>query len=211
MSEDVTIRCSCGALRGVAHGVSASSGNRTVCYCDDCQSFPHFLERADEVLDANGGSDIFQTSPARIEFTQGADQLACVRLTAGGLLRWHTACCKTAIGNTPASNGIPFVGLIHTCMDHVADGRSRDEALGPIRNRVNARFAKGDLSGVEASQKAASFSMLSRLLPLIVMGRLRGEHKHSPFFDPVTGAPRATPRVLTSEELRSVEAARDAG
>ncbi len=209
MPNDVTIRCSCGALRGVARGASASAGNRTVCYCDDCQSFSHFLGRADDVLDANGGSDIFQTSSARVELTQGADRLACVRLTARGLLRWHTTCCNTAVGNTPASRGLPFVGLIHTCMDHATDGQSRDEALGPVRNRVNARFAKGDLSGVDGDQKF-SFSLLFRLAPPMLMGRLRGEHTRGPFFDPATGQPRATPRVLTEEELRSVEAARDA-
>ena len=52
MKVDVPIRCSCGALQGYARGISRKSGRRMACYCDDCQSFAHFLGRADEVLDA---------------------------------------------------------------------------------------------------------------------------------------------------------------
>jgi hypothetical protein len=91
MTVDVPIRCSCGALRGFARGVSRNNGRRLACYCDDCQSFAHFLGRADDVLDAHGGTDVFSMTLAHLEITEGADQLACVRLTAGGMFRWYTA------------------------------------------------------------------------------------------------------------------------
>ncbi len=81
MPTDLPIRCSCGALRGIARGVSAKRGNRIVCYCDDCQSFAYFLEHPDRILDSHGGTDIFQMSPARLEISEGADQLVCMRLT----------------------------------------------------------------------------------------------------------------------------------
>ena len=64
---DVPIRCGCGALRGMLRSVTPSSGNRCVCYCDDCQSFAYYLGRADTILDARGGTDIFQTASGRIE------------------------------------------------------------------------------------------------------------------------------------------------
>ncbi len=207
MTVDVPIRCSCGTLRGVARGVSSQNGNRLVCYCDDCQSFAHFLGRADQVLDAHGGTDIFQTTPAHLEISEGADRLACMRLTAGGLLRWYADCCKTPIGNTPNSRRVPFVGVVHSCMDHAADTRSRDDALGAIRARVNGRFAKGDLSRLDAHPKAPA-SML-RLVPLILLAWLRGESSPSPFFDAQTGKPRVEPRILSEAELREVIAARD--
>ena len=208
MPTDVTIRCSCGQLRGVARGLSSSAGNRSVCYCDDCQSFAYFLDRPSEMLDGHGGTDIFQTSPARIEFRQGADQIACVRLTEKGLLRWHTRCCNTAIGNTPPIYGLPFVGLIHTCMDHEADSQSSEDALGPVRNRVNGRFAKGQLG--DSADGMNWLSVFFRLMPMIAIARLRGDQKRGPFFDPRTAEPRVTPRVLSEDELRSVETARDA-
>jgi hypothetical protein len=52
--------------------------------------------------------------------------------------------------------------------------------------------------------------MLFQMLSTLLMSRLRGDHKRSPFFDPDTGAPCVTPRVLSTEELQKVEAARDA-
>ena len=209
MPRDLSVRCSCGALRGVVRGVTGDSGNRVICYCDDCQSFAHFLGHPDQTLDTHGGTDIFQMSPAHLKITQGAERLACMRLTPGGLLRWYADCCKTPVGNTPASRHVPFVGLIHTFNDHASDGGSRGEALGPVRARVQARFAKGDRDALDANDRAP-LSLIFRFARMVLMARLRGEHARSPFSDDQTRVPIARPRVLTTEELCLVETARDA-
>ncbi len=206
---DLPIRCSCGVLRGRLRDVSRECGNRCVCYCDDCQSFAHFLERADEILDANGGTDIFQMSSGRLEFSEGLAQLACMRLTESGILRWYAACCKTAIGNTPNTSRVPFIGLIHSCIDHAAEGRSRDETLGPIRMRGFGRFAKGDRSQLDAHDGAPSW-MGPRVNEILQQALEHGERNLSPFFDVGTDEPCVSPRILTAVELREVEAARDA-
>jgi len=212
MPPDVPIRCRCGNLRGVARALSPTTGNRVVCYCDDCQSFAHFLGRADEILDAHGGTDIFQTSPVRVEFDEGHEHLACMQLTPDGICRWYVSCCNTPVGNTAATSRLPFVGLVHTCLDHEAEGSSPDEQLGPVRNRVNARFARGDRSALEAlsAHEKAPASMLFRLLVMVAGARLRGDHKRSPFFD-ANREPIATPHVLSASELAAVETARDSG
>jgi hypothetical protein len=210
MPTDVPLRCACGALRGVARGLSPERGNRLVCYCDDCQSFAYFLGRAEEILDIHGGTDIFQMSPARIEFTEGVSNLACVRLTPRGLMRWYASCCNTPVGNTIASGRAPFLGSIHSCMDHAGNGRTRDAVLGPSRGGVNGRFARGERTDVDAHDKAP-LSMGLRLLTMMLRFRLGGDHKRSPFFDAAAGKPTALPRVLTDEELRQVESSRDAG
>ena len=137
MASDITIRCSCGGFEGRAHGLESSVGIRLVCYCDDCQAFPWALDAADRVLDAHGGSDIFQTSPARIEFTKGRENLACLRLSDKGLLRWYASCCNSPIGATLAMASVPFVALLHSAMEF---GGSPDAVLGPSRGGVNARF-----------------------------------------------------------------------
>jgi hypothetical protein len=205
MPADLPIRCSCGALRGVARGVSGDRGARVICYCDDCQAFAHFLERAAETLDRDGGTDIFGMSSARLEITAGADRLACMRLTPNGLLRWYARCCRTPIGNTFTSRQLPYVGLIHSCVDHSSDGRSRDEVLGPIRARLLTRFAKGSLGQADAHQRAP-VSLILRLLRITLAARLRGDHLRSPFFEAATGAPVSPPRVLTAAELAAVRA-----
>lgn len=219
MPTDVPIRCKCGEVRGVARGVSGQNGNRVVCYCNDCQYFAHFLaldvpatgagariESASEILDAHGGTDIFQMSPARLNITEGLDQLRCMRLTPKGLHRWYTGCCNTPVGNTLATRQIPFVGVIHRFMDPEAGGSSRDQALGPVRAGVNAKGARGDRAGLDAHDTAPP-SMLFRLLRLWTAARLRGEHLPSPFFDAQTGQLSVTPRILTGDELRAVVAA----
>ena len=202
MTVDVPIRCSCGALRGFARGVSRKNGRRVVCYCDDCQSFAHFLGREDEVLDAHGGTDVFSTTLAHLEITEGADQVACVRLTAGGMFRWYAACCRTPIGNTFPSPKSPFISVVHRCMDHAADVRSRDEAFGPLRIRANGRFATGDLSNLDI-HKRIPMSMLPIIL-MLFFAKLRGEHSPSPFFDAEAGEFRVVPQVLSETELREV-------
>src|SRR5690606_41392767 len=89
--RDLPIRCTCGTLRGVLRGISSARGNRGVCYCDDCQSFAHFLGRPAEILDEHGGTEVFQTSPARGELAGGDECPASMRLTLKVLLRWSAS------------------------------------------------------------------------------------------------------------------------
>jgi hypothetical protein len=207
MPTDIPIRCRCSALRGVLRSITSSNVNRVVCYCDDCQTFAHALGRA-EVLDPHGGSDIVQMSPARVEITAGAEQLACLQLREGGLARWHTRCCRTPIGNTLATSGTPFVGLIRGgCLD--ADpGGPTEAAIGPIRGRIQGRYARGDRSRLRANDGWSAWMML-RIAWIIATARLRGDQRRSPFFRP-TGEIAVAPRVLGAEELRAAESARDA-
>lgn len=46
----------------------------------DCQAFARFLERPD-VLDAAGGTDIFQMPPGRVKLTAGTDAVRCLSLS----------------------------------------------------------------------------------------------------------------------------------
>jgi hypothetical protein len=111
MPSDLAVRCTCGALRGVVRDVSPGRGNHVVCYCDDCQTFARFLERAEGVLDAHGGTEIFQTSAAARDL-DGTDRLACMRLTPRGLLAGTPRAAARPIGNTLATRQVPFVGLV---------------------------------------------------------------------------------------------------
>src|SRR5262249_14193468 len=96
---DLPLRCECGHVRGVASEVSPSTGCRVVCYSKNCQAFARFLERA-AVLDAAGGTDIFQMPPGRMKITAGMHAVRCLRLSNRGIYRWYADCCRTPIGNT---------------------------------------------------------------------------------------------------------------
>lgn len=191
MKTDIPIGCSCGRLQGAARAVSASAGNRLVCYCDDCQSFAEFLGRSEEILDAYGGTDVFQMSTAQVEIRDGVEFLACVRLTPNGVLRWYADCCKTPVGNTLPTHHLPFVGLIHLC---IAVGKeSLDKMIGPVRAGVHGRYARGDRAEIKAHDKV-SFLLLIRIIRKLIWWRMRRDHRRTPFFDE-NGAPTVAPRM----------------
>lgn len=209
MSGDLTIRCACGTLRGRVQDIPRRETNRVVCYCDDCQAFAHYLGRAAEVLDPHGGTEVVQMSPAYLEIAEGADELRALRLTVKGTLRWYTACCRTPVGNTLATDRLPFLGLITACVEGGAGQDALDLALGPIRGRVWGRYAKGDTTGLNKLYPGPPVWMMMRLAGLMLKWRLRGDHRNTPFFDQTTHAPVTEPHVLTDAERASVLNARD--
>lgn len=174
---DIPLKCNCGEVSGIARNVTPHNGIRAMCYCDDCQGFANYLHRGDDILDQNGGTDIFQMTPSQLEFHEGADQLRCVRLKKKGLYRWYTGCCNTPIGNTVGA-GFAFIGVIHSIMD---DDGVRDQNLGPIRTFVMGNYAKGELPE-ERYNKGFPISSTLRVFWKLLLWRLQGKHKPSPFF-----------------------------
>ena len=178
-------------MRGVASEIAPSAGFRFVCYCQDCQAFARFLQRPD-VLDAAGGTDIFQMPTGRIKLTAGLDAVRCLHFSRK-VFRWYTDCCRTPIGNT-AGPRFPIVGLIHAFMKSGADGRSRDEVLGPPLCRIYEHSAIGPLP---QNAPAPLSPQLIALRALMILGWwLRGLGHPTPFFDDHTKAPLSEPQVL---------------
>ena len=187
-----SLRCSCGKVKGVVETIEAY--NRCICYCNDCQAFAHFLNKAGEVLDAQGGTALLQTIPATIRFSEGKEEIRCMSLRKGGLLRWYAKCCNTPIGNTPNNFKFSFVGLIQTCLEP-QDGNTLDEMFGPIQMKVNTQSAKGE-------PKPSSSSILRimfKFTPILLWARLNGNYKRTPFFSS-EGNPLALPKVLDEIE-----------
>jgi len=174
---DVPLRCRCGSLTGVVHDVSPAAGFRFLCYCEHCREFARFLDRPD-VLDAAGGTDIFQLPPARVRLTAGTDALRCMHVTPK-VFRWYADCCRTPIANT-AGPGFPVVALIHSIMDVAATGCSRDELLGPPLCRIYEGSATAPLPP-DAPAPPSAGMFLRRGLALL-RWRVRGLHRPNPFF-----------------------------
>jgi len=196
---NIAIECACGELKGDLRLDSPDIGNRIVCYCDDCQNFAHYLERGElgasrqsgesgdagesgeRVLDEHGGTDIYQLPPSLISFTQGQEQVRCVRLTEKGLHRWYTACCNTPIGNTGGA-GMPFLGLIHGAMcPELDDSQIKDSVFGQVRGYVHKKYAIGELP--EDKLKKPGLPLLLRSLFKLLVWKIKGLNKQSPFFD----------------------------
>jgi hypothetical protein len=197
---DLPLRCRCGHVCGVAREVSPSARFRFVCYCGDCQAFAKFLDRPD-VVDAAGGTDIVHLPAARVTLTAGMDALRCLTFS-GKVLRWYADCCRTPIANTAANAHFPVVALIHSCMDHEAPGRSRDEALGLPLCRIYERAASGPLP---PNAPPPSLGMFVRRAAKILGWWARGLGRPNPFFDPQTNAPLSAPRIVTRSERAALE------
>ena len=189
---EVMLRCACGAFGAVLHRAGTRHGNRCVCYCTDCQNFAAYLGREEEMLDAHGGTDIYQASPGRLEILQGREHLACVHLTDKPTLRWFTNCCRSPVGNTLNSNRLPFIGVIASAIDTSAIPGGLDELIGPIRARVNGAGAKGEVGELGIHQ-SAPLSLYWRFGRMVLAAKFSGEYRKSPLFDPESGRPIVKP------------------
>jgi hypothetical protein len=194
------IRCRCGQLRGQLS--QPDRAGRGVCYCKDCQSFAHFLGRADDILDAQGGTDVISARQHQLSFTQGQETLACMSLSPNGLLRWYARCCNTPVGNTPRNFKISHVGLVHSCL--VDASHTLESSFGPVRMRVNTDSAKGPVRSTPFSTIAAVLRFATALL----RARVDGSYRRTPFFDAQSGTPVVVPQVLSREERERLKAAR---
>ena len=193
---NVSLRCQCGRVRGVAREVTPATGFRFVCYCTDCQAFARFLAPPD-VLDAAGGTDIVQMPAGRVTLTAGADALRCLSFS-GKVLRWYAECCRTPIGNTAANPCFPVAALIHSVMDHDAGGHSRDAAFGPPLCRIYERSATAPLP--PNAPAPPSFRLFALRATNVLGWWWRGLGRPHPFFDERTNAPLSAPRAFTPGE-----------
>jgi hypothetical protein len=191
-------------MRGLAREIKGALGNRLVCMCVDCQTYAHWLGRADELLDANGGTDVVQITPAQIELTEGTTHLRCIRQSPKGTLRWYASCCNTPIASTAASAKMPFVGMPAFLMDHAADGRSREQRLGPPQAWIHARWGKGELPA--AAHPRAPVGLILRAVGQIFSAWVHGRHTPSPFFNATSGQPVVEPEIMTIAERQRLRA-----
>lgn len=206
---ELSLRCACGQLRGEARGLRPDGVNRLVCMCEDCQAYAHHLGRADEVLDAHGGTEVFQITPSQIVLTEGTEHLRCLRLTPKGLVRWYAGCCKTPVANTVAWARMPFAGVVHAFIDPEVKGSTTEQVLGPILALTQARYAVGDPP--TGAYQSAPFSLIVRTLRFFARGMVKGAHQPSPFFDSESGQPVVEPTVLSEQERESLRRIRAGG
>jgi len=196
---NLNFQCRCGAVKGVAHDAGGSMGIRVVCYCADCQAFAHFLQCEDEYLDAAGGSDIYQTSPSRLEVTEGMDRLKSVVLGPSARLhRFYASCCMTPIVNTIPGRKLPFAGTLARNYD----AAQREEILGAPKTAVFAKYAQGE--PVTKARVATPFLILD-LMRRATAEWMSGKSKENVFLDAEDDG-SITPRILTAEERAALDA-----
>ncbi len=195
---DLEFACHCSAVAGRLHAVSARRGRRIVCHCDDCQVFAQYLDRAGDVLDAQGGTDVFQTDAWRLELGRGTASLACIRVTDGPTVRWYCNACRTPLFNTLDRAKRSFLSVIL----YRVDTDRREAVLGPVTGHLCRQFGRGDCSGLPAASWTA---MLFRIAARMAAARISGSYRDTPLFDAQSGQPIATPALLSAGGRRIAE------
>ena len=195
MADGLEIACRCGQVRIGLAAPSWSSGMRVKCYCKDCQTAARALG-AEDVLDAAGGTDIWQTTPDQLDIRAGADQLRILRLSPRGIFRWYAACCDTPICNSLPRLGLPFAGVI-----------LRGPVLAQVEARVGRVVAHVNTAGAVRGKGApgadvkfglAGMAVLRRMAACLISGRAT----RSPLRQ-ADGTPIAKERVLSLEERKA--------
>lgn len=195
---DLPLMCDCGSFRARLNGITPARVNRIVCYCSDCQAFAHYLNHVAKTLDDHGGTDIFQTSPVRLQITGGWENLGCLRLTAKGALRWYAKCCGSPVGNTAGGPSVPFLGVIHSIVDWKNAGDSAENLIGPIKGAVFQRYATGGKADlIQGMSTPRLFLSAARV---ILPALLSGAKKNNPLFDSVSGKAIVAPYSVSVEE-----------
>jgi hypothetical protein len=195
MSQDIELGCRCNSVHGWARAVAPDLVNRVVCYCDDCQAFMHYLDRAD-LLDAHGGTDVVQLPPNAVVFDRGVEHIVGVRLTAKGMHRWYASCCKTPLGNT-LTPAVAFIGIQLEVFRGAPDAERRDAVFGKARGFAGGKFAVG---GPPVGLPKYPATKLAGVVLRVIGWKLGGKAWPHPYFDRATGGPTYPVTILTPVE-----------
>lgn len=188
---DVPFCCTCGQVQGIIHDVAPHRGNHVKCYCKSCQTAAHVLGHQD-VLDEHGGTEVFQTVPSKIEFQTGIENLACLRLSPKGLLRWHASCCNAPLLTMPSTPKLAVAGL--------SVARVALENRMAFGNNVKHFSTKSAINPPEGFRDRG----IKRAVVMVIWRALKAairRDSRAPFFGP-DGTISVTPRVLTLEERK---------
>lgn len=185
----LTFACTCRTVTGVLDRAGPRIGDHVVCHCRDCRAFATRLGAAGRVLDAHGGTALYQGRCATMRIATGRDRLACLHLTEKPTLRWYAACCDTPMFNTYRTGRVPYVTtVVANC-----DPARRDAVLGPPLGHLFTAEATGDARDLPTLTMAR---LIRRFLPRMIRDILSDARRRSALFDPRTLAPIAPPQFV---------------
>ena len=200
MGREIGVACVCGSFRATIREASEKTDTHAVCYCVDCRAFARHLGQEARVLDASGGSELYQVQPWQVEIREGREHLKVLQLAPKGLYRWYAACCDTPVCNTIGTPKIPVASFVAANLDAPPD------TLGPLV----VRYKPDQATGPVPDDRGSTLRFAYRTARNGLRSRLSGKWRQTPFFDVETGRSVVKPHVLTAEERAAAYDAPDA-
>jgi len=179
MSNIVSLKCSCGAVKGTLEVVPKSFFH-VHCLCRDCQRFAKHLSNSNNILDEHGGTELLQTYPKFMKITEGKENIGGIQLNKNGLYRWHTTCCNMPMANTMNSSKIPFVGIPVTFMEFTSE-KDKQDILGPVIMKAFGKYAMGKMP--KDAHERFPLSFMPKILGFMIKGLVKKNYVPSPFFN----------------------------
>jgi hypothetical protein len=197
MASALSFSCSCGSVAGELTDAGPAKGDRVVCHCTDCQNFARHLGADGRILQAHGGTDLYQGRCAQMRLTTGKEKLACLHLTDKPTLRWYSSCCRTPMFNTYANGRIPYLTtFLANC-----DREKVETVLGPAVGHLSLPAGTAEMMGVP---RMSLGKLMRRFFGRMMKDLVSGDHRRSALFDPKTLAPISAPHRLTEAESGSL-------
>ncbi len=184
MTNQIQFSCQCGKSKWRLRDAAPSKGSRVKCFCKHCQAYLHHLGHPD-ILDTQGGTEIFQTTPDNLDLSEASEHLACLRLTPKGVHRWYAACCNTPMFNSFGTSKFAFAG----CMTAPAG----EADFGPMVAEVQA--PKGS-----DIRTYGDLKLMRAFVGRHIRAKLSGRWRQNPFFDIAKNTPIKPVYVLNDAE-----------
>lgn len=181
---DVPFSCTCGGIKGTLHDASPTRGNHVRCYCAHCRAAVVFTTGMDP---RDRGVELYQTTPDKISFAQGRENLAVFSFSEGGLLRWRAQCCGVPLFTMLPTPRFALAGMMTNLMEDTS-------ALGPVAIEAFIPQPNG------TSRHSSILRLCGGTMWRAFTARISGRWKQTPFFDIKSGKPVAEVHIPTAGE-----------
>ena len=198
MPTDLPLRCSCGAVTGTLRGVASRRGNRLVCYCDDCQSFAHFLRRPPSGFCARTAAPRSSDLARAVAVHRGIGRVAC--MPSRGAARFAGMRLLSGRRSATLRHASGAVHrLIHSCIAFEATAARATSCSGRPRSHLHA-LRRGRSRGTAGNERSSA-RLILRVLPLL---RRRAARRSRALSRSSTRAPgsRSAPRTCSARTAR---------
>ncbi|NVK23731.1 MAG: hypothetical protein HWE10_02280 [Gammaproteobacteria bacterium] len=200
MTTKVPFKCQCGKVTGTVKNASPSKGNHVVCMCIDCQTYAHYLS-SEAILDKNGGTELFQSTPNNFEIIDGTEFIKLLKLSPKGADRFYTGCCHTPIANNISAK-MAFSSTPTAIMDFDAVQSSKAQTIGEVSHYCMAKYGYGDLP--KNAHSKFPLLLTIKIFVTLLLGKLTKSYRPHPFYNDKTGEPIAPSQVIDKERKHEI-------